>query len=1162
MAKYGKLPSKKYSIYHFDLLLLFDNGRIENNTLVCDKRASKSSLYITNDKNKDLGIDINKNSLLFSQTIKGLVDIKPFNNEEDYFEDIYVNIDFKNFLKTYNDARKFVRLLNNISNGIKLYVGEKEIHVVDYMKSSSMSKNSCMYYINKEYKDYINDRITFGMDYGKFIIAKWYAYSGLALSDATILENIKFKNGELVVIPDKEYKLDCDCITATSVDLLYNLADEFITIVDSIKGLYNNIDEITLSNFESFIKKQPSEIKKKLYSNESKLNNVKKQINCFLLSDDYVLLSNEQQDLRKKTIFDILEIYKENFNEINNYSLLDIKTNFIKQIKTVYDKYMNEPHKVFWYKFNVKKYPTVINKFDGEGLISRELCNQINNSLKKITGKKEDKFGFTYQIRLPFIKGIVNSCDIKEFFKEKGITHIKGLTFKDTTIEDEKYKYYPIENVKMIITKSQFKCASFIKNIKLLDNETPIDAYIRLLNKYDYSLGITNLEPTHTNKVNLNYQFFSTIPFNKRIVKKLVNLNREDYKKKTSINQTVKDIFKRDNVDNEKKVYEMNPKFFLSTSKFKKFRGSQLTNKKKAYLELKYICWGQRKYICGDLLELLYHSAYHSSDEKYKLDFIPLNKFYAPNSYFRDKEKCILLRNPHYSRNEVAVLQNYINDVKNQERVKYFSHLTGVLMYNPLTQLADRLGGADYDGDTIVVLSDRYMTKTMNDLLIKKEDKYVLKYPLIKIPSLTSNGVDFKYENKVKSLFDTFDNRVGLISNNSFKETFNLYTDINYNENHDRIAFYTIINGLEIDSAKQGIKPEIGEGIDNEMGDFFLDVINKRKYSKDEIKERLAKYENRHIIFKLLRNAHFLSSERLETIKLKSIINYDYVTIEKLEKMFIIYCTYLIINNIISKHDRIIKVQKDTFEKGSPLVNKIKQILRSNGMEEEKLIDFCMDFTEKVASVNVVKEYCDSTMKFHYLVDDNQKRMFVSNLSLKEPLTPSEEKIIFNFENDGYMLLYLLLFYAYNSIKGYENRVSVKQQDIDNYYNIVYKSLMKITKNDDYKSYFKDNQDEIKNKIARNSANIINKFGHYNPLDIENTYDPYTKEGLKYMTNTSYYYLTDQAKDIELDVYLCLKEINKDDIIFNILVNQLIKYLQDNPDLISEKTSKTNKVKK
>ena len=63
------------------------------------------------------------------------------------FEDIYVNIDFKNFLKTYNDARKFVRLLNNISNGIKLYVGEKEIHVVDYMKSSSMSKSNSIIYI-------------------------------------------------------------------------------------------------------------------------------------------------------------------------------------------------------------------------------------------------------------------------------------------------------------------------------------------------------------------------------------------------------------------------------------------------------------------------------------------------------------------------------------------------------------------------------------------------------------------------------------------------------------------------------------------------------------------------------------------------------------------------------------------------------------------------------------------------------------------------------------------------------------------------------------------------------------------------------------------------------------------------------------------------------
>ena len=51
--------------------------------------------------------------------------------------------------------------------------------------------------------------------------------------------------------------------------------------------------------------------------------------------------------------------------------------------------------------------------------------------------------GYSFQIRLPFIKGIVHSCDFKRFFKEKNISQIYGLTY-----DGNKKKLYNIESIK------------------------------------------------------------------------------------------------------------------------------------------------------------------------------------------------------------------------------------------------------------------------------------------------------------------------------------------------------------------------------------------------------------------------------------------------------------------------------------------------------------------------------------------------------------------------------------------------------------------------------------------------------------------------------------------------------------------------------------------
>ena len=79
---------------------------------------------------------------------------------------------------------------------------------------------------------------------------------------------------------------------------------------------------------------------------------------------------------------------------------------------------------------------------------------------------------------------------------------------------------------------------------------------------------------------------------------------------------------------------------------------------------------------------------------------------------------------------------------------------------------------------------------------------------------------------------------------------------------------------------------------------------------------------------------------------------------------------------------------------------------------------------------------------------------------------------------------------------------------------------------------------------------IIHSFGSYNPLDSNNTYDPYTKKGIDYMVDKTYSYLAQQSTNLKLDVFLCFKKVNEDNFIFDVLYPQLIEYLTLNSNLI------------
>lgn len=79
------------------------------------------------------------------------------------------------------------------------------------------------------------------------------------------------------------------------------------------------------------------------------------------------------------------------------------------------------------------------------------------------------------------------------------------------------------------------------------------------------------------------------------------------------------------------------------------------------------------------------------------LNSIPPTQIYAPN--YRDGEKVVLIRHPHGGRFEIPEL--VVNN-KNPEGKKFLRDARDAVGINP--QVAERLSGADFDGDTVIVI--------------------------------------------------------------------------------------------------------------------------------------------------------------------------------------------------------------------------------------------------------------------------------------------------------------------------------------------------------------------------------------------------------------------------------------------------------------------------
>ncbi len=152
-------------------------------------------------------------------------------------------------------------------------------------------------------------------------------------------------------------------------------------------------------------------------------------------------------------------------------------------------------------------------------------------------------------------------------------------------------------------------------------------------------------------------------------------------------------------------------------------------------------------------------------------------------------------------------------------RKKYLSHLSYVVMVDSRTLIPERLGGADFDGDMVKIIADPLLNGCVRRNYKKNiydEYGYRSGIPLLKIPSATPQIRDAKdWQARFETVKSTFSTRIGQICNAAFDRSIIAYDENSDKEERERLRAETetleMLTGLEIDSVKSGVKPDLSE---------------------------------------------------------------------------------------------------------------------------------------------------------------------------------------------------------------------------------------------------------------------------------------------------------------------------------------------------------------
>lgn len=548
-----------------------------------------------------------------------------------------------------------------------------------------------------------------------------------------------------------------------------------------------------------------------------------------------------------------------------------------------------------------KKVLYVDTPFDGVGFIAPSYGKLVNAALGTDGAT-------SFQIRLPFVKGMLHQVDVHGFLDEYNINRSE-----DSHIYIDAFGIKrDLGKARIFITESMFKAKKWIleylKNTGKEDMD-PMAFYCDMLKKYNHALYVsgTNLPYGHSKYVHLSYQTINTLNFSKDQFERILDRHKSFIKNPieylNSFDLEAGDD--GDSVDSEEgRIDYRIPNWRRALIANEQLSDDiyikhELKNTQKGLLTKlatgKILVEGQTRYLCRDLLPLLVSLIENPPNFYPKYLYF---RFYLPtdgndanadelglgfNSYYA------FFRNPHLSRNEQYIMRRFCDtdEATYKGRYaykyymysraiydKYFGSLTGIVMVPRHSVLPLCLGGADFDGDLVSVVYNQDVADAVASGVFVKADtpRYgevmMRNLPVIEIPITQSEVTTIKDHVPYEHIKNTFSNRIGQISDAAISigqmEYGQALADAAVKESETlddsadkpSCAMCTILTGLEIDAAKNGEHPNLDSILSNDIEKCsYIKFLHKFKklrgeanYSFDNLKVEVKESNGKNYI--------------------------------------------------------------------------------------------------------------------------------------------------------------------------------------------------------------------------------------------------------------------------------------------------------------------------
>lgn len=864
------------------------------------------------------------------EKMKGFDEDKKAEKEENgkILKEISRSVVYVNFLE--NKEKEIAcraSFLDLIASGFQIDFGDEVRSYHTFFKSSSMSKKGTVSFIDEKYYEALFSRLMVGYDCDKdklkqFNFSQFFAYTGLALTDGTSFsgrrEDLLSAEKIVVVKTDPIFSRQVPIYTRLDYDELKRMVKETL----ALRVYYARDKEIEAGSLGE--PEYWKEIKDKFWNRRTgkflpkkESDDLLRDLKSVFKAFDKDFVSNELTSL----IIKYSNIATSNDLAPNSERVIEeaiLLLNHGSISKEEFKKKLTEEKSVVLY--NQRR--GIDDIFDGEGLVSPSLAKEMreNFRLEKVNDSKKMS---SFQIRLPFIKGMVHECDFASFFADhkddfKIVMSYGDGVFKDyeslskalnigkeeemsyrAILDKEGYKildnfniYRDISKIEMMLTVGQLKLKKFLKTFVSFEGPVyTMEDYFSRIRALGYTLIIANahrITDSTLGKCKVNYQFVLTAGnWDEERLRKAMfgegEITPESFclnpveEEEVLSDSSESDVEEEENEETDEaermdvmpieerneldELYALNQDIRntgLFRGKMEKYAYSRLTD----YAFCKFSVKGERRYLSSDLLLLLYFAIGRADLYDESPSRLKCNEFYAPKTgkkadadlfLRKEEEPCVLLRNPHLTKNENVLAYPYI-EKENDERSRYFASLTKVCMINVSSLSHTRLGGADFDGDEVVIVDDPIFNEGVYEQFERRDDGSFLfpdyekelfpsLYPTVVIPAMVAKDSEndvTMFTDKEKWLnvgaskiarcfLDTFSNQIGKY--NYAGNAASMLSDIFVDKDKDNLlhdpADYTIVVGLEIDKAKTGVPPKEPRLSHGHIDDYEIDKLLK-----------------------------------------------------------------------------------------------------------------------------------------------------------------------------------------------------------------------------------------------------------------------------------------------------------------------------------------------